>query len=168
MIVRAVIFIYLIRFSSGFFKSDLYYTKVSGGNSSACDRDSSASFCRTSCTNLIAHRVSPVQPNYLLGAFGLLAFYLLSNSYIWNTKSYGQHVAYLIIVFYMTPLRTFQVLIMTTVHCSIYIVILAVLQFLEGTQDPKCMNNGYQYVCRPNPKKEKGENFMTNSQESKY
>uniref|UniRef100_A0A7S2QWL4 Guanylate cyclase domain-containing protein n=1 Tax=Triparma pacifica TaxID=91992 RepID=A0A7S2QWL4_9STRA len=129
--VRTVIFLFLIKFSSGFFKSDNYYTK----------------------------------PNHLLGAFGLLAGYLLGNSFIWNTKSYGQHVAYLIIVFYLTPLRTFHVLKLTTVHCSIYIVILMVLQFKTGKDDPLCMNNGYQYVCRPNKDKGGGKDLMTNFQE---
>ena len=109
-----------------------------------------------------------MQPNYLLRAFGLLAGYLLGNSFIWNTKSYGQHVAYLIIVFYLTPLRTFHVLKLTTVHCSIYIVILMVLQFKTGKDDPLCMNNGYQYVCRPNKDKGGGKDLMTNFQESKY
>eukprot|EP00520_Triparma_pacifica_P017066 CAMPEP_0118635394 /NCGR_PEP_ID=MMETSP0785-20121206/2053_1 /TAXON_ID=91992 /ORGANISM="Bolidomonas pacifica, Strain CCMP 1866" /LENGTH=1489 /DNA_ID=CAMNT_0006526425 /DNA_START=127 /DNA_END=4593 /DNA_ORIENTATION=- len=123
--VRTVIFLFLIKFSSGFFKSDNYYTK----------------------------------PNHLLGAFGLLAGYLLGNSFIWKNKNYGSHVGFLIVVFYYTPLKTSKIFCMTSVHCMIYILIIVYIELVEKRnphKDISCMNNQYEYVCRPKTEEEEG------------
>ncbi|GMI04416.1 hypothetical protein TrVE_jg7466 [Triparma verrucosa] len=86
--------------------------------------------------------------NYLAGAFCVLGLYPLTVIFTWRTVDYGQSVVFLILLFYMNPLRTFTVSSISFTYCTIFFALCFWIGFYEMERDGwNCRNDGYAFRC---------------------
>ena len=87
------------------------------------------------------------KPGHLAGAFCFLGMYILSVSFIWTDMSYGQHVVFYILIFYMTPLRTFTVGVMSITFWLMFCAVSLYITFVVSDRDLVCKNDAYEFRC---------------------
>ena len=94
------------------------------------------------------------KPDHLLGAFFYFSIWFHGYSLLWINNNYGLHVLFLIVIFYMTPLKTFHVLMLSVFHCVCFLLIVFYIDdntHVEST-DSECKNDGYEFKCEPKTK----------------
>jgi len=72
--------------------------------------------------NFFKNEMYSKNQSLLTGSFVVYGSYLIFFSALWSdTQAYGTHIAFLIVFFYLTPIRTSTVLHVSLVYCALFV-----------------------------------------------
>ena len=85
--------------------------------------------------------------SHLAGALCYTSFYSLFVALLWGNQEYGTHIAFLIVLFYLTPLKTYVVTYISVCYCALFFAIVLFNSTIRAEYLNNCINDGLQFRC---------------------